>query len=138
MKNLFTLIIIALIFNSCSSDDGTPENETPIVENPTANKYYTLDDNTGQCIVYLEKADGSDVKIFDYAFTKHLIPVQSGDKITVTCKVGKEVVPSVKYKVINGNSEGEIKYLVSKENTSSFYGFRLMGIFEGENYILIE
>jgi len=136
MRKLFTLIIIALLFVGCSSNDESTNEET-VIDNPstpTESKLFRVHQHASQIVIYLEKADGSPVIRLDYADDNYMFQVKSGDKLTVTSKVGHEVLPSVAYTI--GNSDKF--YLLSRENTSQFQGYRLMVKPDLTGYIIIE
>ncbi|NMH28060.1 hypothetical protein [Flavobacterium silvaticum] len=115
------IIFIALTQTGCSGAD----NPTP-ADQPVERMYFKLDSNvSNQFIVYRLKPDGT-LNTYDYESHYLTFTVRNGDIITVVCKVGEELLPTVGYRIDNGVDDGETKTLHSSANTSSYYGFRLM------------
>ena len=127
MRKTFTILILfTLMFSACSSDDNTPE-DTPIERK----SFYLLSNVLSQFIVYQVTASG-ELYTYDYEEGNWGITLSDGDKITVVCKVGEQLLPTVAYKI---ELDGEVKNLFSVQNTTNYWGFRLMQTADGADHI---
>lgn len=118
MKKTFTILILfTLMLSPCSGDDN-PAEDIPIERK----SFHLVSNVLSQFIVYQVTATG-ELYTYDYEDGNFSITISDGDTLTVVCKVGEQLLPTVGYKI---EFDGEVKTLFSVPNHTDYWGFRLM------------